>query len=655
MPVSGGERHGALTAALLGGALVAGWVVHDLIVYLGSGDPSLAATLLAPSLALIALGAVCGALLLPRRWALLLALAVPVAVWLAPGLVPIYWSEQRTQLVRALVSLLVAGAAGWLLVQHTRVGSLRAGLSLGALASLATALWTVELSTHSLGLAGAAALLLAVGFSRGQLVRVALSCVALAVALVPPALQALEQGPLRRANLPRSSADLTTSPSTSPPTSPNRATNLVLVVLDTVRADHLAPYGYERATTPALDELVRERGIQYTAARSTSSWTLPSHASMFTGLLPSEHGATHPRGAEVEATLSHAAAPAQKLRDDVPTLASLLRDSGYRTGAVMANAAYLLPRFGLDRGFEHYDARPGGLVGNYYPLAQLAWARVRAGRQVYRDARQITDLALDWLERAPGERPFFLTVNYMDAHAPYLPPAPHDEAFGEARVAEPWLLRKRDRTLLYDRSLLFLDAQLERLLAAVDLERTVVIVTSDHGEALGNHGYWMHSWTLYDEVVRVPLYVFRPGGTSAVNSEPVSGADVFRIALREVGLPQEQLDSELHPFGEWFQLEHTPDAEVLTDKHVARDLLAWIEDGRKVIVSSTGEVEVYDLTADPGERSPLELDDAEVAAARARAETWWLEHPSLDTGSTGELDEDELDRLRKLGYMGGDS
>ena len=644
MSVSRPVRHEVWSAAQLGAALIGGWVAYDLLIYLRCGDPSLAATLLAPSPGLIALGALGGALLLSRRWALRLTLAGLLVLWIAPELAPLHWSHSRLQLVRALAILLVGGGASWALVRRTRMGVLRVGLSVGAVACVAAARLTVQLPLPALSIGAAAALLLVAGFWRGSRVRAALTCAALAAAILPPVLEALETGRLQRPDLPPG------APAAAEPT-----TNLLLIVLDTVRADRLAPYGHDRVTTPALDALVHERATRYTAARSTSSWTLPSHASIFTGLLPSEHGATHARGGETQATRSRLAAPAQKLRDDVPTLASVLRDSGYRTGAVLANAAYLLPRFGLDRGFEHYDARPGGMVGDYFPLAQLAWSPVRAGRQIYRDAERITDLALDWLERDPGGRPFFMTVNYMDAHTPYMPPAPYDAAFGAARVPEPWLLRKQDRALLYDRSLLFLDAQLERLLAEVDLQQTVVIVTSDHGESLGDHGYWMHSWTLYDPVVHVPLYVLRPGGSASVSEEPVSGADVFHIALSAVGLPQERASSEFRPVAEWYQIDGHPPGEAFKDKHVGRDLLAWIDGPRKLIVSSTGEVEAYDLAVDPGEESPLRLTEAELTAARARAETWWLEHSSLQTDSAGELGEDELERMRKLGYMGDDS
>ncbi len=629
--------------ALLGGALVAGWVLHDLVVFLVSGEPALAAGLLLHSLALVLVGALGAVLLLERRWLLGLTLAGLALVWLAPGLVPIHWIQARTQLVRALLALgLAAAGASWL-VRRTPLRAARVGLSVGALACSCVALFTTQWTGFATFVSAGAALFLAAGLVEASRVRVALTLAAAVLALLPPVLRAVEDGGLGRADLP-----------VAAPVPGNERLNLLLVVLDTVRADRLAPYGYKRVTTPELDALVRERARVYAGARSTSSWTLPSHGSLFTGLMPSEHGATHPRGARIASTMTGSALPVQKLRSDVPTLAGLLRELGYRTGAVIANTAYLLPRFGLDRGYEHYDARPGGLVHGYFPLAQLAWLPVREGRQVYRDAPTITDLALRWLERDPGGRPYFLTVNYMDAHAPYLPPAPYDEAFGGGCVPEPWRLQRHNRSLLYDRSLLFMDAHLARLLAAVDFERTVVVVTSDHGEALGDHGFWMHGWTLFDDVVRVPLYVMSPGGTAGVVDEVVSGADVFHLALRELGAELDPATAAGRPFGEWYQKGWTPRTPLFADKHVERDLLAWMDGSRKMIVASTGEVAVYDLAADPRELSPLELSAEELAAARRRAETWWREHPHVDTGGVGELGTRELERLRELGYVGGD-
>jgi arylsulfatase A-like enzyme len=645
-PLAAGGR------ARLAGGLVAGWVLHDLLVFAVSGEPSLAALLVLHSLALTALGALVGLLALRSGRSVAATLALVALLWLGRDFVPVHWTAQRLALIPALATLTAAAAAGRWLVLHARLGSGRTGLALGALGCPLLALTATTLTVHSVTFALGATLALATGRVRAPGTRRALTSAAALLALGPATARAWQDAAVPRPDLPQglpAGATAADAPQL----------NLLLVVLDTVRADRLAPYGYVRTTTPHLDAVVRERALRHTNARSTSSWTLPSHASLFTGLLPSEHGATHPRSLSEDGTVRDSALPAQRLRADVPTLAEILRERGFRTGAVIANTAYLTPRYGLDRGFEHYDSRPGGLVGDYFPLAQMAWLGVRAGRQIYRNARSVTDRALGWLARDPGQRPFFLTVNYMDAHAPYIPAAPFAAAFGGEVVAEPWILKRRHRSILYDRSLLSLDAELARLLEAVDYERTVVIVTSDHGEALGDHGFWMHDWTLYEDVVHVPLYVMRPGAQAGTDAEPISGADVFRLALDTLGVAAPEREPEAEHgravFGEWYRVAHKPTAAVLADKDVDRNLLAWMEGPRKLIVSSTGAVEAYDLTRDPREVEPLTLSESELADAREKADNWWRTHPALDTGEVDGLDPDDLERMRKLGYMDGDS
>lgn len=631
--------------ALASSTAVAGWGCHDAAVYLTCGEPALTLAILPRTLLLAVLGGALGGLvelgvrLLPRVVVgalLVLALALSFAP-LLPSAGPFGGP-----------SVVLAGwmlAAAVLLALRFARGSLPAillsSLALGALASVAFAELTLELEPRSFVVLGAALVCLASTRLAHPLARRSLAATTLVAGCAWIALAAAGSSRLSRTPLPRGEGPAPTAP------------NLVLVVLDTVRASHLAPYGYERQTTPLLDARVQDRAEHHTRAWSTSSWTLPSHASLFTGLFPSEHGATHPRGAGGLASGSEAA-PAHPLRADVPTLAELLRERGWRTGAVLSNHGYLDPRYGLDRGFEHYDARPGGRVRRYVPLAQLCGLPLRAGHQSYRDARAITDLALRWLDEAPGERPFFLVVNYMDAHAPYLPPPPFDTAFGGPRIESAFRMRYADREILYDRSLAWLDSQLARLLDAVDDGNTVVIVTSDHGEALGGHGYWMHDWTLYEELVRVPLYVFpvRPRA-QPTRDEQTSGADVFHIALAELGQGPAWTPRADGQQGEWFRVPEVPAAKVLADKDVERDLVAWIAWPRKVIVSSSGAVEAYDLALDPGESSPLDLPEAEREAARGRARRWWDEHPPPASAAPAALTPDELERLRELGYAGG--
>jgi len=338
----------------------------------------------------------------------------------------------------------------------------------------------------------------------------------------------------------------------------------------------------------------------------------------------------------------------------MPTLAGTLRDAGYRTAGIVSNTAYLRDyQYRLGRGFERYDDRVSGFVRAYVPLAHLAGADPRPGHLGYRDARAITDLALDWLDR-PGEgRPFFLFLNYMDAHEPNIPPAQLDRAFEDRHPPDPLRPPEHMRTLLYDRDLRYMDEHLDRLLQGLAergrFDDTVIVVTSDHGESLGDHDVPGHGWVLYESVVRVPLYVKPAGGRAArVVREDVTSADVFYLALellgravpRAAGFPGLVAELHVHPSEE-------PNASVGAPDGAA--LLAWKEGPIKWIVSSDGDVEAYDLLVDPDELRPLQVPPAAAADARDRARAWWEAHP-VETGRPVERAETEAEHLRALGY-----
>ena len=623
---------------------MAGWVLHDLAVFLTSGEPAAAAALVPRSLALVAAGAIAGASWARWRWLLPAALPVLAVAAVLPRFVEREVPQLTTWLLRSVLVLALALAAAAFVHGRWRSGALRTGLAAGLSACVATASLRVELAAPSWFLLGAVLALPVLGTLGRPALRRGATWLAVGIAAFPVVSRASRDARVARPEREPGSAR-------AEPGAPN----LLLVVLDTVRAGRLAPYGYERVTTPALDAFARDHATRYTSARSTSSWTLPSHASLFTGLLPAQHGATHPRRGDGVDTVTSGRVPAQRMRPDVPTLAEVLRDAGYRTGGVLGNFVYLDHRFGLDRGYEHWDARPGAWVGGYLPLAQMAGAPPQPGHRPYRDARTITDRALAWLGAEGDERPFFLTVNYMDAHGPYLPPAPFDLAFTDEVPVD--LLRPPQgmHSLQYDRELQWLDSQLKRLLEGLErsgrFEDTVVVVTSDHGEALGDHGLPAHNWTLYEEVVHVPLYV-KPAGPRTVESrdEPVTGADVFRIALDALGLePPEMARSDAAVTAEWYLRKGEVEQP---ERTLTGDLVSWLEPGRKVIVSSDGRVEAYDLAGDPGELAPLPLSEDEVAAALLRARTWWEENPPPEPSGLDPEGGVDLDRLRVLGYAG---
>ena len=274
--------------------------------------------------------------------------------------------------------------------------------------------------------------------------------------------------------------------------------NLVLVTLDTVRADHLGCYGDAAAETPNLDTLAGQ-GVRFAHASSQVPLTLPSHTTILTGLLPPHHGVRN-----------NGAAP---LASGTPTLATVLAGAGYRTAAFVG-AFVLDHRFGLDRGFAVYDdeiERP----------ADASWLL-----EAQRPGDQVVDRALAWLG-ADDARPFFLWVHLYDAHAPYNPPSPY---------------RERHPGKPYDGAVAFADAQVGRLLAALTARgldgRTVVAITADHGESLGEHGELTHGLLLYEPVLAVPLLLRAPGLAARRLDTPVSLVD---LAPSLAGLLRRQL------------------------------------------------------------------------------------------------------------------
>jgi arylsulfatase A-like enzyme len=295
--------------------------------------------------------------------------------------------------------------------------------------------------------------------------------------------------------------------------------NIVLISLDTVRADHLSVYGYARPTTPALERLAQQ-GTLFENATAPSSWTLTSHSAIFTGLLPHQHGASW----------------LYPLDSSVRTMAEVLASLGYETAGFNANIHYGQGMWGIAQGFETYRDDSSTLRHNFAAtligrvVAQPLYQRlIRNDLMERRNAEQLNRQVIRWLKGSP-QQPFFLFVNYLDAHHPYLPPPPFDRRFGEISAAAirginamkgsrtpPPLAPDLQASLVtgYDNSLAYLDDQVGRLLDVIahspDAANTIIIVTADHGEAFGEHGPYGHEWNLHREVVHVPLILAGPG------------------------------------------------------------------------------------------------------------------------------------------------
>ncbi len=264
------------------------------------------------------------------------------------------------------------------------------------------------------------------------------------------------------------------SPTTSEPAGAGH--DLLLITLDTTRTDALGCYGSKSGATPTLDRLAA-RGVVFEEAFTPAPMTLPAHATMLTGVLPPEHGA--------RVNGEH------QLADEVPSLAERLSEAGYRTGAFIA-AFVLNHRFGLARGFDHYD---DDLSGAYEQDVPSGLARYRPGNLV-------VDAALDWLSRGDQEQPFFAWIHLYDAHFPWFS---HDDPTSDPQPGSG----------SYEGEIAFLDAQVQRLLSALQesqrLENTLVVAVADHGEGLGDHGEIEHAYLLNEEVLHVPWIMAGPG------------------------------------------------------------------------------------------------------------------------------------------------
>jgi arylsulfatase A-like enzyme len=429
--------------------------------------------------------------------------------------------------------------------------------------------------------------------------------------------------------------------------------NLIIIMLDTVRAKSLAPYGYNHITTPNIDDFVSKNAVIYTQARSTSSWTLPSHASLFTGRLPSEHNADYPRSGRNTSTVTDILYPAQRLGPELPTLAELLAQRGYQTGAIAANCAYLSYQFGLDRGFEHYDDRAPAMIRPYMSLAQILGFSLETGQLGYRDAETITDTSLAWLAKKRLDAPFFLFVNYLDAHYPYIPPRAFRELFSTDQPRNVLQPHVGIWELQYDRSLRYLDHHVGRLLSYFNehnmLDKTVIIITSDHGEAFGEHGFNGHGQTLYEEEIKVPLYVTSLNKNQDRTTDvPIVSSDVLYLILKKLGFEQTPAMKNNSIVAELFR---SPRKVKMKGNHFDRDLLTWIEGVQKIIVSTKNSVEIYNIESDPEEKKNLATPGAELERISSFAERWWNEHPPPETETVTPVDDALVERLKTLGYL----
>ena len=420
----------------------------------------------------------------------------------------------------------------------------------------------------------------------------------------------------------------------------SRTPDVILVVLDTTRADHLSTYGYPRETSPNLTAFART-ALTFTEARSPAEWTLPGHASLFTGMYPSRHGA-HFAGARSGPSIL-GRQRVFPLAEERTTLAQILRDRGYATAGFVANFANLDRHFGVAQGFEHYDDAPGVLFRPTPHVVHLArCVRPTFARYPFRTAPEINAAALDWLDRAPRERPVFLFINYLEPHCPLAAP-PFDRWARVLRGAGreppralsthviPARLSAAERAVFaanYDGQIAAMDAGLGGLFAALRArgryDAALVVVTADHGELLGEHEQVGHGGrTLYEGLLRVPLVVKLPGHDAPRGevTDPVQLVDVLPTVLGVVGAPVpadvqgQPLRRVAHP--SYAEEDINPEFVAAYGRVYDRALAALYDGPYKLIATSRGERMLFDLAHDPGEDDDLATRQPERTAAMA--------------------------------------
>ena len=427
--------------------------------------------------------------------------------------------------------------------------------------------------------------------------------------------------------------------------------NILFITLDTVRADHLSAYGYERQTSPTLDRLAAE-GTRFARAYSHIDLTNPSHLTMLSGLYPRSHG-----------ILDNVSVVPLELR----TVSERLQEAGYHTVGIVS-AYHLGPGWNMDQGFA-----------DYYPPTELR-----------RPAVTTTDLALEWLIEHPQAEPFFMWVHYFDPHAPYLPPAPYDALYDPAQdpvqipmsqVSLPadWGERYGDwpaaadvATVVaqYDGAIAYNDAQLARLLAYLEetglADRTVIIVTADHGEGLGEHGVAFDHYGLHEEVVHIPLIVRVPGHLpSGVVQEPIGHINLTPTFLDLAGLPvpKELPGTSLVPVLEGRRWNGSEEIVMQQQEDMAAavrtvdwGLILHLQDQDywPLYPLHAGDLELYNQQADPGQEQNLWPNPPPAAQqaqqALARLLVRWEERTPAASGINSTLDEESLEMLRRIGY-----
>ncbi len=414
--------------------------------------------------------------------------------------------------------------------------------------------------------------------------------------------------------------------------------NVLLIIVDTLREDHLGCYGYEGAQTPTIDALA-SYGTRFSRVVTAAPVTAPSVATILTSTYPPFHGVRDNEFFAINPTL--------------PTIASVFREAGYRTAAFVGSAV-LDRRYGFAAGFDHYDDDMSAeftVYGESYAIQR----ELKQG--VERRAENVTNAAIEWLQKQSRRNRFFCTVHYFDPHLGYNPPPP---------------FRERFRTSPYDGEIAYTDSQIGVLLGALAKmgirENTLVVFTADHGEGLGDHGEDSHGYFLYDSTVLVPLIFNQQGtiGAGRIIHTQVRTVDIMPTVLDLAGLDVLETAQGMSLAAVVRGLEgpsDVADRDAYIETFHTLYSYRWHElqgirtAGRKYIRAP--HPELYDLQADPGEAVNLFHERAEEAEQFENAlvdlENELARGCEPFMAKRAESEPEVLEKMRALGYVGTDT
>jgi len=468
---------------------------------------------------------------------------------------------------------------------------------------------------------------------------------------------------------------------------PKDTPNVMLIVMDCARPDHLSCYGYHRDTSPNLDRIAQE-GVVYENATTSAVWTLPSHATFFTGVFPSKHGC-HGKHYHL----------------DTPyvTLAELLSSRGYDTVCATANS-WISEATGLTRGFETLIAT----WWRHVPRWRALWRWVppflkgiaRHFFYAYRyddGARQLNAEIKEWVTRHCAEdkgRPFFMFVNYIEPHMRYRAPEPYRFMYLPEGITSKEALNvnqdlvsyvtgetpmsARDFEVLealYDGEIRYLDFRLQEIFDLLGqqgiLDNTLLIIISDHGENIGDHELLGHLFCVYDSLMRVPMIIRYPRAFPAGEriSSQVQLLDIYPTIMESLGIEDMDIQKELqgeslafpgirHRQTPYVIAEYMGPVDVFNQSQTAarerygRELRAIRTDSAKYVWAGDGDHELYDLVEDPGEsRNLMGRYPAQAAEMQRTLDEWLTSFDHKESEGEVELDDETKERLRGLGYL----